>query len=128
MVAAANRINNATIEIQNEFNRLGITRLCHLTRIENLIPILKDNTGILANDFIAPEKLNPNDLMRCDGRTDYISTSIQYPNVWYYNYKKGAAAGGWAVIGINPAICTADNALLMRQEDAEDTLCPELMG
>ncbi len=106
-----NRLSRATIEIRNEINRLGITRLCHLTRMENLFPILANNTGILANDRIAPEYLKPNDLCRVDGRPDYISTSIQYPNVWYYNNKKSASGGDWAVISIDPAVCTAENTL-----------------
>ena len=29
-----------------------------------------------------------NDLDRLDGKTEYISTSIEYPNVWYYSNKK----------------------------------------
>ncbi len=62
-----------TNEIKKEIARRGITRLCHMTRVSNLINILDEETGLLADDFIAPTKLYRNDPDRLDGKTDYIS-------------------------------------------------------
>lgn len=102
-----------TKEIQNELKRRGVTRLCHMTQIDNLIQILIDDTGILADDYIEEEKLHRNDPDRLDGRTDYISTSIQFPNVWYYRYRRNVRSGmtDWAIIFIDTDICRKSNTL-----------------
>ena len=91
----------------------GITRICHITPVYNLVHILKNNTGILATDFIPAEYLCRNDLERYDRKTDYISASVQYPNFWYYNRKKSESSVNvdWAVILIDPGICRDDNTL-----------------
>ncbi len=105
--------NIETLEIQREFAVRGITRLCHLTTLGNLFSILEDNRGILARDLIPPERLRVNDTERLDGRTDYISTTVEYPNVWYYSYKKKNAPRqeDWAVIFVKPGICRGNNSL-----------------
>lgn len=102
-----------TNEIQNEIKNRGITRLCHMTTMENQLSILEEDTGILADDYINEEKLNRNDLDRLDGRTDYISTSMQYPNVWYLNYRRkiSSASKDWAIIFIDSDICGINNTL-----------------
>lgn len=104
---------NKTNEIQNEIKNRGITRLCHMTTMENLISILDEETGILADDYIAEDKLNRNDHYRLDGRTDYISTSIQYPNIWYLNYRRKFTpeSKDWAIIFIDSDICGRNNTL-----------------
>lgn len=98
-----------TKAIQDVLKRRGITRLCHMTEVENLLAILVKDTGILANDFLTGGKVHINDADRLDGKTDYISTSIQYPNVWYYNYKKNS--DDWAIIFIDTDICKRENTL-----------------
>ncbi len=105
--------DHETREIRQEFKNRGITRLCHLTTLCNLLSILMDDTGILATDFIEEDRRRVNDLIRWDGRTDYISTTIQYPNVWYYSYKKKNSQRDedWAVIFVDTAICRGDNTL-----------------
>ncbi len=102
-----------TREIQNEITKRGVTRLCHMTSMRNLISILYKDTGILANDFMEEEIIHRNDPDRMDGKTDYISTSIQYPNVWYYRYRRNIAAvtGDWVVIFIDTDICRSNNTL-----------------
>ena len=94
--------------LQDIFNRRCVTQLCHMTTIESLLSILDNNCGILATDFIDEDKLIKIDQDRRDNRTDYISLSIQYPNLWYFykkrneqNYKKYK----WGVIFIDPKIC-----------------------
>ena len=98
-----------TKAIQDVLRRRGITRLCHITEMENLFSILTNNTGILANEFLKREKAHINDVDRLDGKTDFISTSMQYPNVWYYNYKKNS--DDWAIIFIDTDICRRENTL-----------------
>ena len=98
-----------TMEIQNMIKKRGVTRLCHMTEVDNLLSILENHTGILANDYLSEDFCHRNDMDRLDGKTDYISTSIQYPNVWYYNYKKNL--GDWCVIFIDVAICRRENTL-----------------
>ncbi len=102
-----------TVAIQWEFAIRGITRLCHLTTLGNLFSILEDKRGILARDFIPTNRLRVNDTERLDGRTEYISTTVEYPNVWYYSYKKRTSLQreDWAVIFVNPVICREDNSL-----------------
>lgn len=98
-------------DIQKVFKDRGVTRLCHITTTDNLLEILKDDSGILANDFIAATKLHRNDENRWDNRTDYISLSIQYPNFWYLKNKKVEPKSDWCVIFINPSICNDYNTL-----------------
>ena len=102
-----------TKEIQNDLNRRGISRLCHMTQIDNLVEILTNKTGILADDFIEGEKLHRNDPDRLDGKTDFISMSIQFPNVWYYRYRKNSRSemSDWAVIFVDTDICKRSNTL-----------------
>ena len=92
-----------TKAIQDVFKRRGVTRLCHMTEVENLLSILAEDSGVLANVFLKEKRVYVNDTDRYDGRADYISTSIQYPNVWYYNYKKNL--NDWAIIFIDISIC-----------------------
>lgn len=98
-----------TKAIQDVFKRRGVTRLCHMTEVENLLSILAEDSGVLANVFLKEKRVYVNDTDRYDGRADYISTSIQYPNVWYYNYKKNL--NDWAIIFIDISICRRGNTL-----------------
>ena len=95
-------------ELQDILNSRCVTQLCHMTTIESLLSILDNNCGILATDFIDENNLIKIDQNRLDNRTDCISLSIQYPNLWYFyhkrnepNYKKYK----WGVIFIDPKIC-----------------------
>lgn len=94
-------------------NEHKISRLCHMTQIDKLFSILYGDTGIWANDFYNGTALYRNDLERRDGRTEYISTSIEYPNVWYYNTKKytNPKVNTWAVIFIDASVCGDDTTL-----------------
>lgn len=92
-------------KFQNIFNSRCVTRLCHMTTIESLLSILDNNCGILATDFIDGDKLIKIDQDRYDGHTDYISLSIQYPNLWYFNKKRNNLDYNWGVIFIDPKIC-----------------------
>lgn len=75
-------------DIENVLLEHNIRWLCHMTQIDKFFSILYGDTGIWANDFYEETGMYRNDLERCDGRTDYIPTSIEYLNVWYYNAKR----------------------------------------
>jgi hypothetical protein len=93
--------------IRREAKQRGITRLCHFTPSRNLIHIASGEKGILAT-----KKLNgtegsvftPTDLQRLDGHEGYISCSIEYPNVWYFDKAraKDVLFKDWVVLLINP--------------------------
>ena len=44
----------------------GVTRLCHFTKLKNLIHILTENDGILATDRIEFDIKSINDMARYD--------------------------------------------------------------
>lgn len=67
--------------VKNVLLEHNITRLCNMTQIDKLFSILYGDTGIWANDFYLGSSMYRNDLERRDGCTEYISTSIEYPNV-----------------------------------------------
>ncbi|PNZ95665.1 hypothetical protein CD153_13355 [Staphylococcus carnosus] len=67
-----------------------MTRLCHFTKSKNLPFILGEgvdsDNGILANNFISDTSfLNKTDENRFDNHEDFICTSIQYPNCYYFS-------------------------------------------
>ncbi len=61
----------------------GVTRLCHLTKLVNLVHILSSCDGILASQNIDPDIIKQNDPLRSDGKPDFVCCSVQYPNAWY---------------------------------------------
>ena len=74
---------------ENIIKDRNITRLCHFTRTNNLPFILGDgidsHNGIIANALITDASfLKPTDDNRVDGKKDYICTSVQYPNSFYF--------------------------------------------
>ena len=100
-------------EIKNIIQQRHITRLCHMTQINKVIAILCSVNGILATDLIVKKLLFTNDKDRLDGRKDYISSSVQYPNVWYYRNKKetNPSVRDWAIFIVDPAVCSKEDTL-----------------
>lgn len=90
-----------------------ITRLCHFTKSNKMLHILSSIEGIKANDFMEYDVLNKNDVNRFDGHEDYISTSIEYPNMWYLNRIKDADPlfKDWVILCINPDIMLEEKTL-----------------
>lgn len=99
--------------IEETLRQRGITRLCHMTQIDKAIDILTTDAGILAIDFIEEGTVYQNDKDRLDGRTAHISTSVQYPNVWYYRNKKyiNPKVSDWVIFLIDAEMCADDNTL-----------------
>lgn len=100
-------------KIENVLLEHNVSRLCHMTQIDKLFSILYGDTGIWANDFYEGTSMYRNDLERRDGCTKYISTSIEYPNVWYYNAKRDTnpKVNTWAVIFIDTHVCKDESTL-----------------
>ena len=100
-------------EIDIALRKHNISRLCHMTQIDKLFSILYGDNGIWASDFYKGSVMYRNDMERRDGQTEYISTSIEYPNVWYYNTTKNVnpKVNTWAVLFIEPEVCKADSTL-----------------
>jgi hypothetical protein len=98
----------STIEaIKREAERRGITRLCHFTPSRNLVHILTGETGILATQSLQTSErsvFTPTDLQRLDRHENYISCSIEYPNVFYFNKAKfrDKLFKDWVVLLIKP--------------------------
>lgn len=93
-------------EFDKIINTRKITRLCHFTKSKNLPSILMNNKGILANEFIDKDIFDPNDLLRLDGKKEYINCSIQFPNIYYFEKicKKDIQFKEWIILFINPII------------------------
>lgn len=93
-------------DILAELERLGITRICHLTPLRNLVHIATGQ-GLLSNAALTnveKKAFTPQDLARWDGHPDHISCSIEYPNAWYYRQKAGddEIFRTWVVMTIEP--------------------------
>lgn len=90
-----------------------ITRLCHFTKSANLPYILgegvEDYNGIIPNVKVRDSKfLEINDVNRYDGKPELICTSIQYPNLFFFEASQkrslDSLLSDWVVILINPDV------------------------
>lgn len=89
-----------------------ITRLIHFTKTKNLPFILGDDphgsNGIVANNFISDRSLLEKiDEKRLDDKEDYICTSVQYPNPYYFKNAQDrdiTLFKDWVIIEISPSI------------------------
>ena len=97
-------------DIYEEIKRRNITRLCHFVHTSALLHILSDTEGIRAVDYIDRDILTPNDPLRLDGRRDYISYTVQYPNWWYLRKIKdnNPIFPDWAILFIDPLVAADD--------------------
>lgn len=95
------------IEIKNETERRGITRLCHFTPSRNLAQIASGTSGILSTRKLQKDErsvFTPTDLLRYDNHEGHICCSIEYPNAWYFDRARSAEVlfKDWVVLLINP--------------------------
>ncbi|UBH15789.1 DarT ssDNA thymidine ADP-ribosyltransferase family protein [Macrococcus armenti] len=100
-------------EYQRIVSERGIDRLCHFTKTKNLPFILGNgeytSNGIVANNYISDKSyLEKIDVQRLDNHEDYICTSVQYPNIYYFNKAFGRNLENifneWAIIMISPDV------------------------
>jgi hypothetical protein len=95
--------------VQELARRRGISRLCHLTPVRNLVHIAR--YGLRSTEDLSADEraaLNQQDPDRHDGFPDHISCSIEYPNVWYLRQRRTGASAeerlfpDWACVLIEP--------------------------
>ncbi|MGV2875887.1 DarT ssDNA thymidine ADP-ribosyltransferase family protein [Macrococcus capreoli] len=100
-------------EYQTIISSRGITRLCHFTKSKNLPFILGNgeyaSNGIVANNFISDKSyLEKIDKKRLDKHEDFICTSVQYPNIYYFDKAKDRHMenifNDWVIIMISPDV------------------------
>lgn len=91
----------ARARIREEAQRRGISRLCHFTRLAALPSILEAG-GVLSRqamtDCSVPHAVN--DALRLDGHLDYVSCSIQYPNVFVLDRFAEGRPRDWMILDV----------------------------
>jgi hypothetical protein len=83
----------------------NISKLVHFTPISNLESIF--NKGILSRTVLDNDKISYSysDLHRLDGKLDYISNSISFPNYkMFFSKRKDNLSVKWAVLSIDSSI------------------------
>ncbi|MEH7490516.1 DarT ssDNA thymidine ADP-ribosyltransferase family protein, partial [Priestia megaterium] len=105
-------------------NQKGIGRLCHFTKSNKLLQIMRSEDGIIANTFLDDqiEILSKNDELRLDGKEDYVCCSIQYPNTWYLNRikNKDPLFKEWVILFIDPTLLLDMDTLFCHRNAASD--------
>lgn len=98
---------------QDIVRKRAISRLCHFTKTANLPFILGDGVddynGIVSNKIIKETRfLEINDVNRYDKRPDLICTSIQYPNLFFFEVSQKKSSkdllSNWVILLISPDI------------------------
>jgi hypothetical protein len=98
---------------QDVVRKRGISRLCHFTKTANLPFILGDGVddynGIVSNKVIKETRfLEINDINRYDKRPELICTSIQYPNLFFFEKSQENSSehllSNWVVLLISPDV------------------------
>lgn len=97
-------------QFQNEISDRGITRLCHITKSVKALHILSSEDGVKAVDFLDEDIYDANDMLRFDGKKDFVNCSIQYPNHWYWRKVRDDRElfRDWVILLINPDIILND--------------------
>jgi hypothetical protein len=112
-------------EIRNRAKKRGITRLIHFTQSRNLAHILFDPSGIRSSKDLqsnAADVFSPNDKQRLDGRPDYISCSIEYPNYWMLRRAKDRETffRDWSILMISPSALWQPGTLFSKRNAAAE--------
>lgn len=66
----------------------GVSRLCHFTKLVNLVHIISSEAGIYATKNIDSDIKREVDHARYDGQTGYVCSSVEYPNTWFLRKAK----------------------------------------
>lgn len=108
--------------ILHEIQNRGITRLCHFTKSNNLPHILRNESGIIANTLLDDQKeiLKKNDENRYDGKEDFVCTSVQYPNTWYFKKIRDndPIFKQWVILFTNPILMNKSSTLFCHRNAA----------
>ena len=100
-----------------------ITRLLHFTTVENMMSIIK-NQSIYSVDFMKKEKISHSisDSNRLDGKIDYISLSISFPNYKMLHQKRRGSSDDWVILEINPEILCRQLCLFYKNNAASSKM------
>jgi len=99
-------------DIGSEINQRGITRLCHFTHLSSFRQIAADenvwSTQVLARKHPTAAV---NDQLRLDGHLDYISCSVQFPNLWVLDAYRanGHRTDEWVVLLLEPKLLSVSS-------------------
>ena len=94
-------------DIRNEISRRGITRLCHFTRLMSLEQVIGDRAILSTSALIDRGRADHrNDSDRYDGHLDYVSCSVQYPNLYVLDSfrQRMGHVGPWVVVLLDPEL------------------------
>jgi len=99
-------------DIATEVERREVTRLCHFTHLSSLAQIVTDE-AILAAEFLVgkhPEAIR-NDQYRLDGHLDYVSCSVQFPNLWVLDAYRNSRlrSDEWIVLLLKPSLLSVES-------------------
>jgi hypothetical protein len=103
----------------------GVSRLCHLTPLRNLVHIACGH-GLLSTVELGADRAayDPQDLLRLDGYPDHICCSVEYPNVWYLKGRRREATPlqtlfpSWVCLAIEPSHLGRADTLLCHRNAA----------
>jgi ssDNA thymidine ADP-ribosyltransferase, DarT len=101
-----------------------ITRLCHFTNSRSFLHIMSNPNGIIASNFLSSEDkeeyYKQNDELRKDGKLDYISCSVQYPNTWYLKRIKNKDPNfiDWLILFLDPILMLDEKTLFCHRNAA----------
>lgn len=101
-------------DIESEISRRGITRLCHFTRLTSFDQIASDKEIVSTSTLIDRGlSAHRNDSRRYDRHLDYISCSVQYPNLYVLNaFREGnSQADPWVVLLLDPKLLELSSTL-----------------
>jgi ssDNA thymidine ADP-ribosyltransferase, DarT len=109
-------------KVEAEVERRGVTRLCHLTPLRNLVHIATGD-GLLSTQTLTEAERSPftqQDLERWDQHPDHVCCSIEYPNAWYYRRRADADQlfKTWVVLTIDRAHLSKDDTLFSERNAA----------
>ena len=115
-----------TETIAEQVSRRGITRLCHLTPVRNLLHIAAEGALRSTAELDGDERaaFDRQDLLRLDQHPDNICCSVEYPNIWYLKRKRMDATPlqrlfpGWVCLLIGPSYLSAEGTLFCHRNAA----------
>ena len=115
-------------EIRAAATQRGVSRLCHVTPLRNLVHIANGDGLLSTKELFESERgnFNQQDLARLDGYPNHISCSIEYPNGWYLRRRRGDTARDaplfpdWVCLTLDPKHLWADTTLLCPRNAAAE--------
>ena len=88
-----------------EINRRGITQLCHFTRLSVLQSIRAH--GLCNTQYLQQNEIPfiQNDRNRFDGHSNYISSTVQFPNIKLLKrWRRCDSSEDWVILFLNPEL------------------------